>query len=212
MGLAGALLVAGNVAASDFIYEYNYVYTGAAPASSPPWVSAFFEDVSPGTVNLTISNLALTGGEFVSEMDFNLNPAMVPTNLMFANIGGSGDFILPTITTGSNQFMADGDGKFDIMFSFSTTDGSGNRFSDSKYVSYQITGITGLVASDFAYPSLPDGGAGPLYAAGHIQGITGGTTSGWVTIPEPASFSLLSLAACLWFGTRPWLKPRAKTS
>jgi uncharacterized protein (TIGR03382 family) len=63
-----------------------------------------------------------------------------------------------------------------------------------------ITGIGAaagtLVATDFQFLSAPAGGHGPFYVAAHVQGIGAeGDDSGWVTTPEPTTFTLAALAA-----------------
>src|SRR6185503_10467667 len=83
------------------------------------------------------------------------------------------------ITEGVNAFKADGDGKYDVLFQFSTT--PGDSFTGGEQISYLITGITGLDAMDFyRFLSLPAGGHGPFFAAGHVQAISYGEGSGWI--------------------------------
>jgi hypothetical protein len=58
-----------------------------------------------------------------------------------------------------------------------------------------ISGIGGLVAGDFDFFSTGGGNSKDgLLAAAHIQGIgTDDEGSGWITVPEPATLSLLGL-------------------
>jgi hypothetical protein len=50
-----------------------------------------------------------------------------------------------------------------------------------------------LTASSFNFLSAPDGGHGPFYTAAHVQGIgIDGNFSGWVTVPEPATWALVT--------------------
>ena len=183
-------------------------------------MDAFFHDVSPGTVQLTVTNLGLSTGEFVSGLYLNLNPAYNSSlgNLLFTPVSSSGSFTAPSISLGVDSFKADGDGKYDILFNFDTS-GSG-RFEANEAFTYTITGIPGLVSTDFIFLSMPAGGHGPFDAAIHIQGIAIGD-SGWAdpskggvivgNVPEPSSGILLVVAMGLVGGGR-WLLRRAKQS
>jgi len=57
-------------------YDLGFEYSGATPpAGAGPWLRATFDDGgSPGAVTLTLTALNLTGGEFVNDWMFNLDP------------------------------------------------------------------------------------------------------------------------------------------
>ncbi len=215
--LAAALYAPSNAAGTGFQLQFDHIYSGTVPpAHSPPWVDATFQDVSGGVL-LSIANVGLSAGEFVSGLSLNLNPAYDPNgpgNLTFTLQSQTGLFDAPTVAGANDAFRAGGDGLFDIQFAFSPRAGSQYRFDDSDSVSYLISGIPGLQASDFAYVS--DGTRGGFYGAVHIQGIaTGGTTtsvwanpSGISQIPEPNSAVLLVLVAGLWVGIHLRSQPR----
>jgi hypothetical protein len=188
-------------------------FSGATPpAGSVPWLTAVFDDENtPGTVKLTLTATNLTGSEFVGEFDFNLNPLYDPAAaLSLSAPTKTGTFTNPTIGQMLNSFKADGDGKYDVKLAFATGGGANGRFGVGEAVEYTITGTGAaagaLVASDFAFLSLPDGGHGPFFAAAHVQSIgANGDDSGWIThdpgldpfggeIPEPATWLLMSLA------------------
>lgn len=223
MGLA-ALLVAEvsplcslAVPAEGIEYNFNTAFSGAGPASTNrPWIDAVLQDVAPGTVQLTLANVNLSGSEDVDQFYLNLNPNYSPNSLSFSAWGGSGGFDTPAVSLGLNAFKADGDGKYDILFNFSTGGSDANRFTANESLVCLISGIPGLTASDFAYLSQPAGGAGPFYAAAHIQRIGTGSLSGWVSatdvgspapVPEPQPATLLGLAAAGWLMFRV-LSPR----
>jgi len=198
-------------AASGITYQFdNEFSSGTPPAGPAPWVTATIQTVTSGTVLLTVANNGLIGSEFVSGFYLNLNTNFNPINLSFSYVSSSGSFLIPnvgsgTIELGTDSFKADGDGKYDVLFDFSTS--SGTTFGSGDSVTYQISGISGLVADDFVYLSAPNGGHGPFYAAAHVQGIgPTGALSGWVEpslgaqlfqVPEPSCGVLLVLSAGL---------------
>jgi len=198
--------------ADGFQYDFDHAFSGTPPTSlSAPWTQARFQDVGPGTVQLTVSNLTLTGSENVDELYFNLAPNLNPQNLNFTYVTGSGGFDLPSFTEGTNAFKADGDGKYDILLSFNHSGTDQHQFTTGEYFTYNISGISGLTAADFGYLSAPAGGAGPFYAAAHVQRIGPNSFSGWISadmvtpitpIPEPAPAALIALAISLWLGLR----------
>jgi hypothetical protein len=198
-----------NTANADIILGANFEFSGgSAPASgTTPWIQAQFSDVSPGTVELTLSTPNLTGSEFVSDWDLNIDASFNPANLTFTLSGNPDSITLPTtpIPTGIDSFKADGDGLYDIKFAFSTA-GNSVRFTGGKSISYTITSSQpGLSASLFNVLSTPAGGHGPYLMAAHVQNtptiiVKGNTVnSGWIAplapVPEPSTIILLGLAA-----------------
>jgi hypothetical protein len=205
IGISAILICPEKTIAGGTQYLLDNVFSGQSmpPAQAGPWVSATFLDASPGTVLLTVTNVGLSSGEFISGLYFNLNPADKATDLSFGLVSSSGSFAAPTISLGADSFKADGDGKYDVLLDFGTANGT--TFAADDSITYQITGIPNLVASDFNFLSAPAGGAGPYYAAAHYQGTppnNGGSC--WiqpsqgpisVLIPEASSGSLVGLAA-----------------
>jgi len=199
--LAASLWFPAKLGAVDYVYSFTNAFSGASPQAASPWTQVWFHDVTNGTVSITISNIGLTGTEFISGLYLNLNTNYNPTSLSFQFIAGNG--AVPTnILTAVNQFKADGDGKYDILFDFDES--SSSRFEAGEYLTYQVTGISSLNALDFNYFSAPAGGAGPFLAAAHVQAIGTHDDSGWIrpgsfdispnSVPEPSSATLL--AAC----------------
>jgi hypothetical protein len=203
--LAGILGCPALSPAAAYLFEFGNVFSGIStpPAGAGPWISASIQDVTPGTVQLTITDTGLVTDEFASALYFNLNPNFDPSNLAFSLVGSSSGFAIPTINHQSaDSYKADGDGKYDVRFNFATALGS--TFTVGDFITYQIAGIPGLVAADFNYLSRPAGGSGPFYSAAHVQGIAPcGGNSAWISafqiamIPEPGSAALLFLATCL---------------
>ena len=178
--------------ADTLTFNPRFVFSGTSPTGSPPWLTATFSSNTPGTVTLTMSSSFKDTGEFVTEWDFNLNPALNPASLSIIYNSGP----TASVSKGTNAFFADGDGYFDIEFLF-PTDPQGSRFSDSKTSVYTIIGDS-ITASSFNYLSYINGGEGVYHTGAHIQGIPSGEGSGWignsVLVPEPGILILLGIA------------------
>jgi len=212
-----ALLLAAPLArALDYDYRFNTTFSGTGPNGPGPWVDAYFHDVGNGTVSLVISNNGLSGNEFISGLYFNLNTNYNATSLAFQFMGGNAVADPVNILTGRDQFKADGDGKYDILFDFNT--GSGDRFEAGDYLEFLITGIPTLNVLDFQYMSAPAGGAGPFLAAAHVQSIGDLGASGWIRptefsqifpVPEPSAAAIFALGSVVYLRLRSRSKKRA---
>jgi hypothetical protein len=198
LALLALVCCAAPVGATTIVYDSSIEFSGGTPpVGAAPWLRATFDDGGgAGKVNLKFEATNLTGSEFVSGLYFNLDPALSPAALTFGSITKVGTFDDPTISTGTDLFKADGDGKFDLLFEFSTSGQGGGslRFGAGESMSLDIS-APGLTASSFNFLSAPDGGHGPFYTAAHVQSIGAGDASGWVTVPEPSSWLLAGLAA-----------------
>lgn len=186
----------GDVVTFELGYQFNA--TGTPPTGPTPWLRATFDDGgTPGSVDLLLETPNLVDAESVFDWYFNLDPALDPTALAFSAPIKTGLFADPVINTGVDAYMADGDGRYDIWFDFATADGGANRFGVGDSLEYTITGIPTLVASSFNFLSLDMGGYGPFYTVGHIAAIAPSNTSGWITVPEPATAVLMLGALAL---------------
>ena len=190
----GAIALAAPVQALTF--NYNYEYSGAtAPAGPAPWLTAIFADVSGG-VQLTLSTAGLTGREFVTEWDFNLNPGLGDPYDAIADIEFVSGVVPDQVSWGKDAFKAGPDGDYDIEFLFGTA--NAYRFIGGQTAVFLITG-TGLTSGHFNYPSNPgnSGVGGPYLSGAHVQGIGNfAQDSGWVApvgISEPVTMLLLGL-------------------
>jgi hypothetical protein len=199
---------------TGFVYQFDNAFSGGAPVGPAPWIDATFRDTANGVL-LTVDNGGLVGGEFLGSLYLNINPAdtaKIP-NLTFTFESGSSGVAAPTIQTGEDGFQADGDGKYDILFNFDTS--NAGRFGAGDTITYLISGIPGLTSADFEYLSTHSGGHGPFDAAGHVQGIgPSASDSGWVepsmgplpvATPEPATTVMLLFAGGI-FGAKRLLR------
>lgn len=178
--------------ASALTFSLNFEFSGGqAPGGPPPWLTATFTDVAADHVIMTLSASGLVASENVSGWYFNVSDAFVG-NLTFLDPAPVGQFDLPTIQQGLNSFQADGDGRYDILFSFTPGGDPSRVFGAGESLAYSIS-APGLTAADFNLLSQPAGGHGPFYTAAHIQNTTGPGSggSGWIApIPEPSITSL----------------------
>lgn len=202
--------------ASTFIYNFYSVLKGAASPSSPPWLTARFTDVAPGKVEMTFTASSLTGRESVKGFYLNLNPALNPCLLVFNRINSAGLFKDPKIGVGSNAFRADGGGKFDIRLQFSDSGGSSRQFGAGDQVTYLISGIPGLTASNFDFTSVPNFRKGPIYSAAQVRGIGPCDGKSWlypadgfVPVPEPSAPVLFGLVLVVFGALRARRQGRA---
>ena len=175
----------------DLCVEFS---DGTSPAGPAPWLrAAFDDDGDTGSVTLTMEDLNLTGTEFVSEWYFNLDPALDPTGLIINfSAGQSG-----AVSTGTDSFKADGDGLYDILFSFPT---SGDRFGADQSSTWIFT-LDRLTANSFNFLSLTGGGHGPYPTAAHVQDVDG-SYGGWITTPIPGAVWLFGAGLLGLIGVR----------
>jgi hypothetical protein len=114
-------------------------FSGATPpAGMGPWVHVYLDDSEQnGTLTLWMDNLGLMDNEFVTEIYLNLDAQYDVTKLRFDSPTQTGQFDLPTISLGQDQFKADGDGFFDILMEFSNA--GPKRFGRTEILSYVVS-------------------------------------------------------------------------
>src|SRR5262249_16313697 len=140
--------------ADALTFTLNHVFSGAIPGGDTTYATITITD-GPAANQVTVTIAAsLTGSEFLTEFDFNVNLTS-PYSLAFGPVSGDatvgfgpscgGDPCVP------NSFKSDGDGSHDISLIFSQAAGTG-QFAGTDTVSFTITGTngtTGLDATDF---------------------------------------------------------------
>lgn len=192
------LITAGPARAATVSFLLDAEFSGGTAPSGPgPWLSAVFADLSPGSVRLTLSASGLSAAENVSSFYFNLDPALDPLLVNAAFNAASSGPQATQFTSGVDCCKADGDGRYDLRFTFPV----GSGFNAGLQVIYDLTyaGAGLLDAPDFDFLSTPAGGHGPFKAAAHVQNTgAGGGDSGWIApagapapVPLPAPALLL---------------------
>src|SRR5258708_3568434 len=166
---------------------------GQARGGPAPWITATFTQISSHDVRLISSSAGLTGLEDMKACYLNIVPALssVLPHLTFTYASGAA----ATVSAAEDGFMADGDGLYDIRFTY----GNGNNgFNAGMTSTFDITDASSgptLSAASFFALSTPAGGHGPFDAAAHVQNTTGPGIggSGWVApVPLPAAAWLLA--------------------
>lgn len=203
------LILPINSNADSITFYLNYTFSGDSPQGSPPWLVANFEDIGTNWVKLTLRATGLINNEFIKGGTkeskgwfFNFNDNLDLNLLSFEYKEGEK---ASEIGKSKNSYKADGDGEFDILFSWE------NKFIKDSYVIYEITSSTqNFSAIDFKFFSNQGGGEGIYYSAAHIQGIEIGK-SGWigakeVTVPEAGIFMLLGLGLSAVGVGRRWMR------
>lgn len=136
------------------------------PAGAPA-MTALFQDVVPGQVNLTIDAVNLNGNNTINSLCFNFDPAFDAKSLIFTQTGSVGG-VSGIVSSGNDCYkVSGGSGKFDIDFTF------GPDFKTGDSVTYSITGIPNLSVNDFLFLETASAGHTPGYAAGSIQELSG---------------------------------------
>jgi len=161
---ASCVLLLGADAWATSITHTLDVNFGSEDASG--FLTATYDDGgTPGSLTITFdaTNLSLSG-EYVAEWYINYDGD--PNSLTIEHASGDeADDVFQD--PAANEYKADGDGLYDILFAFDQT--AGSRFEAGETVVYTITGA-GITAADFDILSIDTGGNGPYLSAAHVRG------------------------------------------
>jgi hypothetical protein len=159
-----------------------------------------------GGVQISITNNLVDVGAFVDELYLNTSVAALAgasatclsgctaiglTDGSLFNSSGAG---VLGWRFGSDDFQADGDGKYDLFLDLPNVNAGGVRLGIGETVVFSVTSTTvGFNSASFLVDSAPGGGNGPFQVAAHVQGLpVDGTGSDFITqVPEPVSLLLL---------------------
>ncbi|MCX7722062.1 MAG: PEP-CTERM sorting domain-containing protein [Verrucomicrobiae bacterium] len=199
VAILAATIVSGRAIAPTCIFDLDYRFMPeelAGPLGAP-WVNAVFEDYE-GRVRLFVVNTAPHPTNTLERLWFNLNPVLDPAELVFTFVGsstGTDDWL---ISVGRDNFRADGDGLFDIMF----VRVGDNPFAPGSWFIYDIEGIWCLDATDFCFLSAPPppGTPGPYH--GPFPAVAMFPCFQYVSVPEPGALGVAGLGMCILLGRR----------
>jgi len=178
-------------AQAALIYNLDTCFNGTAPTSTAPWLTVKFENDGTDQVRLTMTSHLNVSTEFFGKVDFNLNPAITPSNLTFTWVSGpKADSIVGT-TQNAQKMQGGGNAAFGFDFETSFFNPPAERFDGYDVVVYTITGV-GLKETDFDYTNT---GSANAHVAAHVQGIPTGEGSGAIKdsstpVPIPAAIWL----------------------
>jgi len=193
--VAAAMMVFAGVTRSNasLVFE-NYTTFSGNTGTPLGALTATFENITGGGVTLTLTATGLNAAAKISEWGFNYGglPTGVTPSVTYSPPGASQ--ATNVYTSRGNQTKADGDGYFNLYFTFPV---SGNIFNNGSVV-YTIS-AAGLTEDSFLFLSQDkDGNPTGYYSAAHVQGLPAdikGATSGWVAlqpVPLPPSVFLLA--------------------
>lgn len=182
IGLA-ALLMGCPLVSQAFTLTLNQLFANGTPGGYSGTLSVTFADVVDGDLLTNRVDITITADLFSTSekvMDLYLNSALDPSTFAFTYVSGpipSGPTFQSSFndnTGNANGLKADGDGFFDILFTWPTSTGDPNLFEDGETVVYTVksTDTLNFNAQTFNIFSVPSGGEGTYLAATHILGIT----------------------------------------
>ena len=191
LALCALVLVPQMAQASSITFDYALQFSNTTqPGGTAPYLSVNLNDATAQAgydVRLTISAIGLVGSEYISEVYFNLDPTLNPTNVLPSAPVQNPDSAFVTFNHAPDGYKADGDGLYDFRVDFNTN--AAQRFTAGDVFKIDLNLTTGtLVAANFNFPSAPDGGSGPFFAAAHLQSIgTNGSGSTWIADGTPGT-------------------------
>lgn len=193
-------LLASAIAANAAVYSFNFdVLVTGDPYGGTNVATLTIADSGANQVLVTLDhNATSSAGQFITDLWFNLNPFIVPTQ---TNQSPSNKF------NGGIVAALNGVGSaginFDLEQAFQTSNAGGgvNRLKPGESISFNLSGA-GLDAGDFVSKST--GNRTDLYAMIHLQGIANGLSAKIGAVPEPATMAVLGL------GIVPLLRRRKK--
>lgn len=192
-----ALLAWIALPAHAVLFDFSHEFSGSGGLCANVSCATLSIEQNGANVDFLLSaNLA--SGEFITGLYGNRDPFAHPTLTDFASRAGTGADAVLSLSSGLNSFKADGDGFFDYLWSFNTSN-SGPRLDGIDTFSWTFFNAA---IDDFVNAvsvNGPEGKNGFTFAL-RVQGLEVGG-SGWFDattpprqVPEPGALALLALA------------------
>ncbi len=196
------IMLAANLPAKAASVTFTDWVKFSGSGAGTPILSVTIDDGgTPGSVTITMHATSLLSSEKITEWYFNVTLGIGTDPVHFSGQKGS-------VVAGSNAYKADGDGYYDIFFTFPTsgeTAGDNGTFGNDETSVWTLT-FEGLTANHFLSESTPGGqGVGTFYSAVKL-GNAYWAPETVTTVPEPATFSLLAVGLLLGMAVRKRLK------
>lgn len=185
------ILVFGAAAQAATITFNKYVKFSGTPEL--PTFEAVITDIVGG-VQITMTNISGTDAEEIFSWFFNIVPP-IPSPLTVNYVSGQealGQGPTPGVQLGEDMYKADGDGLFDLVFTYPNAGGAmtAEEFTPGETSVYQVLGAINVGA--FLATSTPAGGQGPYYSAVEQSAWWGQESKPTgMPVPEPCSALLL---------------------
>lgn len=201
-------------AGADVTFEFGNEFSGGQPTANNPFAEVTITDFAGG-VTITVEATDLAPTEFIRSLYLNYGTTAIDV----ATLMNASQDLTSTqsyaLQIASNAFKADGDGFYDILFSFPT---SGDTFVDGDTATATFS-LFGISSAFFNNLSAPGGGHGPFLGAMHVQGIgVNGDGSGWFSptvkgtprnVPGPLVGAGLPALLLLVFGGLTWMRRKS---
>lgn len=186
LAVVAVWVFAAPASAAVITFDLDVIFSGATPSGD---LHVTITDIAGG-VQISFDASELTGNEFVTEWNLNLNPDFDQDDLDALDLNHVSGIVakntgLEISDPPSGGFKADGDGYFDLAFLFNSKNSARLGTAGDTSV-YELLGA--VTTADFLYPSV-GGEKGGYYSAAHVQGIPIGC-SGWIGDPAAGQTSI----------------------
>lgn len=198
--LAGMLLAWTALPANAVLFSFSHEFSGSGDVCANGTCATLSVLQNGSNVDFLLdANLA--SGEFITGLYGNRDPFAFTSFAEFESRGGTGADAVASNVSGLDTLKADGDGYFDWLWNFSSSNG-GPRLDGTDTFSWSFfnTSIDNVV--DAVSQNGPVGKNGFTFAL-RVQGLGAGNEgSGWFDavrapngqVPEPATAALFALA------------------
>ena len=199
------LAVATAARADSLTLGLSQVISGGTPVGTQPYLTATFTDLGPSDVKLTLDTSNLDASQFIGEWDFNFDPTLDVSKLVFTHVSGSGADLKKPVTLDADNVSGGPAHGLDIELLFN--DAASKRLTGGSSTMFEITGTGGLSfgAKSFDFFNSATG----YESVAHVQAIPGTPDSGWIATPLPASAWGSGVLVILLAGHRTWRRVRA---